>query len=166
MILYHGSAKNRMRIDWWAHFYMALLLNSKFVSSPHLPFFHHSFLLPLYVEILIKSQPISTLVVRNNDATKKNFKNQPTNPYLTEEVLGLWSLESITQPTWHSNGGFVLCRVFLFLGAYRSKWSIYFHNLISLAFILPQQRAAHFILYLTKYKVKMLQLCNLKLNLM
>lgn len=35
-----------------AHVYMVLLLNSRFVSSPHLPFFHHSLLLPLHAEIL------------------------------------------------------------------------------------------------------------------
>lgn len=35
---------------------------------------------------------------------------------LTEAVRERCSLESITQPTWHSMGGLELCRVFLFLG--------------------------------------------------
>lgn len=37
-------------------------------------------------------------------------------PNLTEAVRERCSLESITQPTWHSMGGLELCRVFLFLG--------------------------------------------------
>lgn len=36
--------------------------------------------------------------------------------HLTDAVRERCSLESMTQPTWHSNGGFELCRVFLFLG--------------------------------------------------
>lgn len=39
--------------------------------------------------------------------------------HLTEAVRERCSLESITQPTWHSMGGLELCRVFLFLGVWR-----------------------------------------------
>lgn len=41
--------------------------------------------------------------------------------YLMEAVRGLCSRESITQPTWHSIGGFELCRVFLFRGVCKTQ---------------------------------------------
>lgn len=48
---------------------------------------------------------------------------------LTEAVRERCSLESITQPTWHSMGGLELCRVFLFLGVWKvannsASWSL------------------------------------------
>lgn len=41
--------------------------------------------------------------------------------YLMEAVRGLCSRESITQPTWHSIGGFELCLVFLFRGVCKTQ---------------------------------------------
>lgn len=40
--------------------------------------------------------------------------------HLTDAVRERCSLESITQPTWHSMGGLELCRVFLFLGVWKA----------------------------------------------
>lgn len=50
---------------------------------------------------------------------------QSSESHLTEAVRERCSLESITQPTWHSMGGLELCRVFLFLGVWREKINMF-----------------------------------------
>lgn len=62
------------------------------------------------------SPKLKSILILSMHILENHPRVESSETHLTEAVRERCSLESITQPTWHSMGGLELCRVFLFRG--------------------------------------------------